>query len=140
MKIIKSYPSNYAIIRATLNPNKNTIYCWGDIIYNPSGEEIPEDVLFHESVHSAQQGKDIAVWWARYVRDKDFRQEQEVQAFGAQYEFVKRKVKKLNIQGKHIILKECMDELANNLKDNYKLNLSFGEAESKIRNTAKRML
>ena len=54
-----------------VNP-KNTVFTYGNVIYNPSGLNISEDVIAHETVHSIQQNyndKDAALWWGRYLRE-----------------------------------------------------------------------
>ena len=87
--IIYERPPNYdKIVKAGMNPTPTTIYAWGDDIYNPSGNELSEDVLVHEAEHAKQQreiGRDK--WWGRYLVDPSFRVEQEVEAYRAQWKF-----------------------------------------------------
>lgn len=98
MNIIKDYPPNYEKVKAVLGEAQHgTFYCYGDTIYNPSGIDISEDLLFHESVHADQQ-KAIGVeaWWEKYLQDPKFRLDQEIKAYAAQYRHVARTVKDRN--------------------------------------------
>lgn len=89
MKIKNERPPNYdKIVAAGLNPGPHTIFTYGDIIYVPSGQELPNHLIEHEGVHCDQQGDDPDAWWARYMADPYFRIEQEVSAYAKQYKFV----------------------------------------------------
>ena len=88
MQIKQELPPNYEAIKKVLKITKNTIYCYGDIVYNPSGLPIPDDLMAHEEVHSKQQGEyGIKLWWDRYLDDKEFRLSQEVEAYKAQAKY-----------------------------------------------------
>lgn len=66
-----------------------TIYTWGDIIYNPAGIRIAQELVEHESIHSRQQ-EEIGgpeLWWKKYFEDPVFRANQEAEAYGAQYAY-----------------------------------------------------
>ena len=90
IKVIKSLPPNYeAIKQSGLKTNDNTVYCYGDKIYAPNCDPYP-DVIYHESIHSKQQGDNPEAWWQRYLNDSGFRFEQELEAFAGQYNFVKK--------------------------------------------------
>ena len=128
MKILKTYPPNYQEIKRIINSPLNAIFSYGEIIYNPEGKEIPEDILYHEKVHLEQQkkfpGPDI--WWTKWIWDKQFRQNQEVEAFALQVQWIKK-----HINDK--AYKECLNECVENLSKNYKLDLSLSQAETMIR-------
>lgn len=89
MEIIHKYPPNYKEIKSKLKPTEFTIYCYGDKIFNPSGLNIPEDLIVHESVHFRQQ-KEIGVerWWSKYLEDDKFRLDQEVEAYREQARYI----------------------------------------------------
>lgn len=129
MKQIVDYPPNYQEIRKHFTAPKNTYYTYGNTIYNPDGNEIPEDILFHESIHSKQQ-QHFGVpelWWARYIIDKDFRQNQEVEAYKKQLDFIKKHTNSK-------IAKEALEEMARNLSSNlYNLGISYQQAYTLIR-------
>lgn len=68
--------------------DKRTVYTYGNIIYNPAGVFLDEEIQNHESVHVRQQeqtegGPDA--WWERYFTDAAFRFAQEAQAYARQY-------------------------------------------------------
>ena len=133
MKIINSNPPNIDLILASdLKPNEDTVFCYGKTIYNPSGNKILPDIEHHEEVHSKQQKGNIDGWYYKYITDKEFRLKQELEAYGSQYKFLKGLVpdKKL--------LKWRLEKMAEALSsESYGNLLSYGEAESKIRNYAK---
>jgi hypothetical protein len=63
-------------------------YCYGTKVYNPSGSKIPLELCAHEAVHAMQQ-VDIGgpeEWWKRYLADKAFRFQQELEAHRVEYE------------------------------------------------------
>ena len=129
MEISNEYPPNFAVIKQILPVTEDTIYCYGETIYNPSGKTIPEDIIFHESIHSKRQ-KDPEQWWSRYLTDKRFREEEELIAYANQYLLIKR-VYPAKFQ------KQALDELANNFSSLYNLSITQPQAESKIRHKAK---
>lgn len=133
MQIRQQLPPNFDLIRIAVNPPADAIFCFGEDLYNPSGQEIPEDVLYHESIHTKQQGKNPGQWWNEWINNKDFRYEQELEAYTHQYHFIK----------KHYparAAKEALTDLARNLKTIYGLNINLQETESKIRNKAKLLI
>lgn len=92
MKIVQSTPPNALITRIEHAGMKvdlrNTIFTYEDTIYNPSGSQLPNHLIEHESVHSHQQAITIGgaeMWWAAYLADPMFRLEQEAEAYGHQY-------------------------------------------------------
>lgn len=129
---VDTFPPNYRDLVDTLNAPKDAIFCYGDTIHNPSKKEIPLDVRYHEYIHSKQQSDNIDVWWYNYINDKEFRFLQEVEAYGEQYKLAKENVKDKKL------LDWALGNMAEALASNYKLDISIGEAESKIRNHAKK--
>lgn len=122
------YPPNYEEIKRVMNPPKNALFPYGDILYNPGGKKIPEDIIFHEEIHGKQQREytDPSFWWQKWLYNNDFRLEQERQAYGKQYKFIKD-----NYPVK--AHKEALDELATNFSTLYKLNINKHQAETLIR-------
>lgn len=51
MQIKNEYPPNFTDINLHFPYKDGYVYCYGDTIYNPSGKDIPEDVIFHEVIH-----------------------------------------------------------------------------------------
>lgn len=87
MKIARSYPPNFAQIKASLRgaSRPGVIFCYGDTIHNPSGGAISEALIAHERVHSLRQGDDPAGWWQRYIADRSFRFYEELAAHQVEY-------------------------------------------------------
>jgi hypothetical protein len=86
-RIVVGLPPNYAQICAEVGtPPLNAVYAWEGTIFSPAGDKLPFDLIEHEKVHFEQQ-KAIGgawKWWNRYLTDKEFRLEQEVEAYQAQ--------------------------------------------------------
>lgn len=84
MNIIRAYPPNYRKIAAVFELRRwpGAIFCYGDIIYNPSGNEIIPALIAHETAHAERQKPyvDPELWWDRYLADKRFRLEEEIVA------------------------------------------------------------
>ena len=90
-----------AVVKAGMNPNPETvIFTYGDTIYVPSGNPLPEDLIEHESLHTKQQGDDPDAWWERYIKDEDFRIDQEAKAYGKQYAYLCKQHKDRNAQAR----------------------------------------
>jgi len=90
MKIKYEFPPIYDLVTKSFGSmDKYIVYTYGDTIYSPHGIVPSDNVIVHETVHSRQQDKDPQSWWERYVEDKTFRLEQELEAYRAQYQFYK---------------------------------------------------
>jgi hypothetical protein len=92
VKIVNSFPPNYSLICAAIPEvaaEDNVVFTYGDTIYNPYGGEIQDHLHLHESIHEEQQ-KELGAdgWWHKYLADKKFRLEQEIEAYQIQYKFV----------------------------------------------------
>lgn len=148
MKTVIGLPPNYELIRIALNPSKHAIFCYGDTIYNPSNRTITPDIEHHEYIHSKQQGDNPDLWYARYLQDPQFRLEQEIEAYGEQYVLAKENIEKADEEarketkvlaaGKTQLLRWALESMARALSGaDYGNLISYGEAQSKIRNYAK---
>jgi hypothetical protein len=92
MKVLKAYPPNIAQIQKVLNPPFATVFTYGDTIYNPNVDaELPPDLVAHERVHMFQQMKFLTPgeWWDKYLKDENFRFNQEVEAYKAQWKIMR---------------------------------------------------
>lgn len=129
-EIIEDYPPNIDTIRQYLNSTPEAIYAYGDKIYNPAKIPVYEDVVEHEKVHIKQQSEYATpdLWYTKYLLDKDFRLGQELEAYSTQYFYLKDK---LLIPNRN--LKEALHEMAHALSHDYGLNISYNEAESRIK-------
>ena len=89
MQIKHEKPPIYdAIIANKMRPHNGIVYTYGNTIYNPSGLNLPQYIIEHEETHSIQQGDNPDAWWKRYLKDKYFRIEQEIEAYINQYVFM----------------------------------------------------
>lgn len=131
LKIINTLPPNYDLLVAVLNPPEQSIFAMNGAIYNPSGKEIDPDIIEHEKVHLKQQ-QENPDWLMKYLSNEKFREEVELEAYSRQYQYLKDEVKVTADD-----LKSFLFEMANALSKDYKLDLSYGEAEAKIRNYKK---
>lgn len=87
MKVVHSYPPNIEEIKKAVTIHENTIYTYGNTIYNPSAKSLSKDLFIHEQIHMNQQKKSPADWWKKYLEDVSFRLSQELEAYRAQLLF-----------------------------------------------------
>jgi hypothetical protein len=93
ISIVNDWPPNIRSIRAVLPVSERNIFAYGGIIYNPGGGGLSPELVAHEAVHFEQQRKlnrwyrrnGAEVWWRRFLRDPEFRLEQELEAHRAEY-------------------------------------------------------
>jgi aminoglycoside N3'-acetyltransferase len=83
------------------NFNKGTTFTIGETIHCKDG--MTEDLLVHEKVHIKQQGKRYRKWWDKYFNDKEFRLQEELEAYREQYKWVKENIKNRNQQSKYLL-------------------------------------
>lgn len=134
MKIIEKNPPNIEDIKKYFPhyEKHQPLFCYGDTIYNPFKLEVAKDLEVHEEVHSKQQGEFPDVWYYKYFNDLQFRLEQEKEAYGEQYKFIKGLDMSRNLKDwkKEKMAEALSGELYGNL-------ISYVEAERLIRNYAK---
>ncbi len=131
MELREEYPPNYSEITRNLNlEGHKPVFCYGKYIYNPHKLKISPFTYAHEKVHSEQQGDNPEKWWNEYLINPKFRLEQELLAMAKEYSLVKLVLKDMSNDFLYIKAKELSSPL-------YALNLTIGQAESKIRNKAK---
>lgn len=81
----------YLFLRlAGLKPPPTAVYTFGRTIYSPGS--ITADILAHEQVHRDQQGWFPLWWWIRYVLSREFRTQQEVDAYAEQYGVIQNRM------------------------------------------------
>lgn len=89
---IAGYPPNIMIIQEVLPviEDLSIIYAYGDKIYTPGGQVLTDDLIHHEMVHMSQQ-KELGPerWWRHYLDNPQFRLDQELEAYIAQWQFIK---------------------------------------------------
>jgi hypothetical protein len=99
------YPPNYDEICQHIPAVKKhpyIVFTYAPAIYSPAGIKLPPDLVVHEEVHIARQTKP-AEWWQKYLTDIDFRLNEELEAYRAQYLFAlehyNRKERRLLLTG-----------------------------------------
>lgn len=88
MEIVNDFPPNYGDIEKAFPAikGKKIAYCWGEKIFIPVFFEVPPEVIKHESVHRYYQGGAPGIWWDIYLKDAEFRLDQELLGHQAQYQ------------------------------------------------------
>lgn len=136
MRILKENPPNFNELKRFFPldlPDYIPLFPYGDILYNPSGKNVPPDVMFHEEIHRNQQAKFPTPehWWAKYIHSPQFRLEQETEAYNLQWQFVKKSLGSKAAE-------DCLEELSDNLSSPlYQLDLTRSQAKTKIRKHGK---
>ena len=128
MREVQEQPPFYDELGKTFRLSEGTIFTFGDVIYNPSGNPISKPLYKHEEQHSKQQGGNPKEWWARYIKDPDFRLSQEVSAYQVQYKESKKHIKDRNEL--HRYLRRLASDLSSPL---YGDCISFSEAYDAIK-------
>lgn len=106
MKIVNEFPPFYDKVIAAIPgvaKESHVVFTYGDVIYNPSGDTMPEDLIVHEEVHGAEQfslGRDM--WWELYLKSDAFRYWEELKAYRRQYRFFCEKYKDRNEQARFL--------------------------------------
>lgn len=80
----------------------NVVFTYGNTIYNPGKGNIDKFLYYHEKVHFYQQGENPEEWWGRYLIDPQFRLNQELEAYRAQYKYYCEEVKDRNWRVKYL--------------------------------------
>lgn len=123
MKIINSYPPNIDDIRKAFKISDSVVFTYRDCIYNPGGGNIADHLMAHEQTHEKQQGDDPEGWWKKYIADKEFRLNQEVEAYRNQFRFFKSRYRDRNMV--HRFLRQVSFDLSSEIYGNI---VSFQEA------------
>lgn len=106
------------------------VYTYGDTLHNPGGCHVDASLEAHESIHTKQQeaagGPDK--WWELYFSDPNFRRDQEIEAYKAQYRHMCIFAKDRNYRAKY--LWEIAQHLSSKM---YGAGISHSEAMKAIR-------
>lgn len=89
MAIKKAYPPNYAeILKAIPNAQRaGVIFAYHPDIYVPSGNQLSNSLLQHETVHLMRQEiVGVEKWWEQYLADPEFRYQEELLAHATEYD------------------------------------------------------
>lgn len=133
IKIIHERPPNFEAIHAVFPgaSGEGVIFAYGDTIYNPSGQALPQSLLDHERVHCERQ-LEIGVdrWWNTYLFDGEFRYNEELLAHQAEWQAVQRDGS-LSRPQRRDQLKQIAKRLSGPL---YGRRVSFEQAKRDIKN------
>ena len=130
MEIVKGYPPNIKEIEKVFNlKGKKPIFAYSPILYAPMGGDLDHPTIIHEQTHFLQQGDDPKSWWDLYINNKDFRIEQETEAYSNQFQAFKERIEDRNDQAKylHILATQFSSDLYGNV-------LEYSEALKLIKN------
>lgn len=108
---------------------KRTAVAYGNTIH-AAQLPLPVDVEVHERTHLHQHGytnDGAAKWWDRYLKDADFRYEQELEAYRDQYRFLCKTVKDRNDLARRTM------KLARDLATMYELEINVAQALAAIK-------
>lgn len=137
-EIIVGKPPVFDMVSAAFQVNPiNALFTYGNKIYNPGNNPVPEYLVVHEKVHMVQQNwndKDAALWWGKFLRDPEFRIDQESRAYGTQYAWMCKNMKEYRGRDQQFQLRVGLARiLAGPLYDNC---ISHGEAMGLIKQHA----
>lgn len=105
-------PDVWPIVEAKtgLQWGKGIVFTYGNTIYSED-HPLKEDVLVHELVHVRQQSgfQNLEEYLNQYLNDQMFRYEMELEAYRAQWQFLKKKL--LFAKDKRLALDRLVDAL-----------------------------
>jgi hypothetical protein len=130
MKYSKHPPPIYEKARKLwgVDFEKGVVFTYGDTCHTATGT-LPNHMVPHEETHSLQQGDDPAAWWEEYMRNPAFRLAQELEAYRAQYAWIRLHVK--GRQQQFELLKKLARDLSGPM---YGLDIGFQKALMMIAN------
>jgi len=124
VKVVIGKPPNYLEIAEKFTLPEGVLFTYGDTVY---ASRYPSDhVIVHEAVHVRQQNGYPEKWWHNYLKSPRFRQQQEVEAYRAQWDYIKRTRGR---QEKRNLLEQLSRDLASPM---YALGLSRKQAKELI--------
>lgn len=84
--IYRSLPPNYDKIIAAIPAARrmDAVFCYGQTVHVVGNRRLAPEILVHETVHAHQQ-INPEEWWDRYLVDKKFRLQQEIEAHRREY-------------------------------------------------------
>ena len=130
IEIINDYPPNYSDIAAAFKLKGKEIFAYDGKIYSPISTIVPVELIEHEKVHFAQQ-KNVGLlpWWDKYLKEAEFRLEQELEAHLVEYKIFCRLTKDRNIKAKY------MDKMAVRLSSSiYGNMITYSKVLKRLKN------
>lgn len=137
MPVSREKPPCYEAAKKFFNlkEGQGTVFTYGNVIYNPDGVPMSDDLIVHEEVHGHQQGHndtEAGLWWKRAIADPQFLLEQETEAYAQQYKFLCTRSKNREWRAKNLygLAKMLSSEMYGNI-------VTQAEAAKLIRDLAK---
>lgn len=91
VRVIMARPPCFDNVCAAFNVlPRGVVFSYGNRVYSPDIEILPDHIIEHEKIHLRQQeGTDegAALWWGKFLRDPEFRISQEIEAYARQYQY-----------------------------------------------------
>lgn len=118
MKVLMQKPPIWDDVCIAFGIKAEAWFTYGDTIYCVDVPFPPAEIIEHEHVHMEQQlafvpdecrtieniKEGAALWWGKYLRDPEFRLDQEARAYAKQYAFICNKIiKDRNRRSKFLI-------------------------------------
>jgi len=98
IKISKKKPLIFWILKWKYSVKWGTlVIAWGNTIY--SGENFSDDLYVHEITHLTRQRYSKLrglIWWWKYLKNPQFRMNEELEAYRNQWKFIKKTVQDRN--------------------------------------------
>lgn len=114
MNIKHERPPNYEKIVAAIPAvaaMEHVLFTYGDTIYYPAGATLPPYKIAHEEVHMKQQLEvGIEWWWDMFLADREFRFNEELEAYRVDYKVFCKHYKNKNERFRY--LNSLTDDLA----------------------------
>jgi hypothetical protein len=85
IKVSYEFPPIIDTLRMAFEISPKCYFTYGQVLHNPFRLPLPDDIIAHEMLHMEQQNSIPQLWWGKYLRDKEFRADQEARAYGRQY-------------------------------------------------------
>jgi hypothetical protein len=104
MRLVLEKPAIYETLQKQFGIvwESGVVITYGDTCY--CVHNISQDVMAHEEVHMHRQlAMGVEKWWDRYLKDPEFRVQEELEAYRKQYIFIKK-----NSRDRRVIFNESM--------------------------------
>ena len=91
MELVRDFPPNFDKIDKAfgIGSRKGVYYAYGDYIYSPHNDTIPDELRAHEHIHGVQQMRTPPEdWWDMYIENPAFRLAQEIPAHREELTFL----------------------------------------------------
>ena len=103
IKVVNDKPPIYDDVCGAFSIRASAYFTYGDTIYTVNVPYPPPDIIVHERVHMEQQ-KEMTpeLWWGKFLRDPEFRIDQEARAYGEQYKLLYESTTNRDLRVRHL--------------------------------------